>query len=829
MDAEQRFQVVLQAAQVGQRCSGQRIDQQIEIAAVLIGAVSTDPKMRGFAAFIDIAFSLYLDPSVSGLPHELSGHRTAPGHLTSLPYLMTSPHCFGAPPIHGLALSAALACPLACAAEAGLEEASVHSLQTITVNGQSEGNTVLDQPSSAGSRLGLSLRETPASVELISEDAMQRRGARTLEEALAGAAGLTVGGLASSPGIASMRGFTGGFVTYLFDGVRISTPTMSNRPQDSWNYERIEVLKGPASVLHGEGAMGGAVNFVPRKPDRNASGMQSMLSYGSHGTARAGVGLGGAVDETGAYRVDFSHSQTDGWMQRNSQKSDHLTGAASLSLAPSVKLDLALDHLRDDIEAYFGTPLVPASFAAEPTDVVSDSAGRVIDKRLARTNYNVSDALMESESLGLRANLAWQVSPQWHLRNELSAYDADRHWRNAESLSFVAPDRINRDQVEVTHDHQVLGNRLDVSHEGQVGGMKNRFVAGVEISKTDFASQRRFSNGSAETNETLQVAAVNPMVGTFNDSPALFTGSGNRTDITAELATTALFAENALTLTPAFTLVGGLRHEHIELDRTVRDLNTGGFTAFGTRYKPSSVRLGAVYDLSNTTAVYAQAVNAAAPVGSSNLLLLSSGNAGFPLTRGKQIEVGMKQSLPGQRLDWTLALYRIEQSNVLSRDSGNPTVTVNNGQISSQGIEITAAWRATRGLTLSGNVAVLDAQFDTLVEAGGASRVGNLPPNVPRKTGNFWTDYRFTDLPLSMGAAVRGVGGMYTNNTNTVRINGYWLGDVYASWHAAPALLTLRVRNVADKLYATWSGASANNQVILGAPRTVELSARFDF
>ena len=69
----------------------------------------------------------------------------------------------------------------------------------------------------------------------------------------------------------------------------------------------------------------------------------------------------------------------------------------------------------------------------------------------------------------------------------------------------------------------------------------------------------------------------------------------------------------------------------------------------------------------------------------------------------------------------------------------------------------------------------------------------------------------------------------YTNNANTVRINGYTLGDVYASWRAKPALLTLRVRNVTDKLYATWSGANANNQVVLGAPRSVELSAKFEF
>jgi iron complex outermembrane recepter protein len=703
------------------------------------------------------------------------------------------------------------------------------ALPAVTVTGKAGGPINLESESKAGSRLGLSLRETPASVEIISRDAMEQRGARTLEEALRGAVGVTVGGNPGSPGIASTRGFTGGFITYLFDGSRVSTPTMSNRPQDSWNYERIEVLKGPSSVLYGEGGIGGAVNFVPKQPDRHATGTEALLSYGSYGSLRAGVGAGGALGENAAYRVDFSHNESRGWIDRTGQKLDHLTAAMNFALSPAVSLDFSADAMRDDIESYWGTPLVPASFATEPTKVVSDSAGRVIDQRLARTNYNVADGVMESDSLWLRAKLSWQITPQWRLRNELSTYEADRHWRNAESLSFVAPDRLNRDQVDIAHDHKVLSNRIDLSHQGRLAGLKNRFVIGLDYSKTDFSSERRFSDGSASTNAALQVAVVNPAIGFFNGDPALATGAGNRTNITAKVDNTALFAEDALNVNNALTLVAGLRTEYLSLDRSINDLNTGTFTAFGTSYKPNSARLGVVYDLTPTTTLYAQVVKAAAAVGSSNLLLQSSTNSNFPLTRGQQTEVGLKQSLANQRFNWTLALYQIEQSNVLSRDAANPAVTVNNGQLSSQGIELAAAWRATRELTLSGNVAVLDAQFDTLVEAGGVSRVGNLPPNVPKRVGRAWADYRFTGLPLHVGAGLSGTAGSYTNNANTVRINGYYLGDAYASWRLKPALLTLRVRNITDKLYATWGGASASNQVILGAPRTVELSAKLDF
>jgi iron complex outermembrane recepter protein len=722
---------------------------------------------------------------------------------------------------HRLAFAAALAVSGTSFAQSTLDK--------VSIEGRAERDAPLDQRADAGTRLGLTLRETPASVEVITQEQMQLRGARTLEEAMRGAVGVSVGGNPGGPGLASTRGFTGGFINYLFDGARVATPGMTNRPQDSWNYERVEVLKGPSSVLFGEGGIGGAVNFVTKQARRGASGTQALLAAGSFGALRAAVGTGGDLGETGAYRLDYSHNQSQGWVDRTDSRMDHLTGALSFAIAPAVRLDLSLDTNRDDIGAYYGTPLVPAAFAAQPTGVVSDASGRVIDGRLARQNYNVADGLMTADSLWLRAKLAWQLAPGWLLRNELSHYSADRHWRNAESASFAAPDRIDRDQVDISHDHSVWGDRLDLSHHGDWFGLSNRFIAGLEFNRTRFGTERRFSDGSASTNAALQVAALNPVVGSYNSSPSLTTGAGNRTDSFADTDVSSVFAEDAIKPVAGLTLVAGWRQDRIALKRRVEDLNLASTSRFDKDYTATSLRLGAVAELSVATSLYAQWADAAAPVGSSNLLLMSAGNANHPLTRGKQWEAGLKQSL-AKNLDWTLAVYRIQQSNVLSRDAVNPAVTVNNGQISSKGVELSARWRASRGLTLSGNLAALSAQFDTLIEAGGVSRIGNRPTNVPERTANVWADYRFDSLPLAVGASLQRVGDMFTDNANTVRIHGYTLADAYASWQASPAaLLALRVRNLGDKLYGTWSGASAANQIVLGAPRTVELTARLDF
>lgn len=113
---------------------------------------------------------------------------------------------------------------------------------------------------------------------------------------------------------------------------------MSARTQDTWNYERIEVLKGPASIMYGEGAIGGAINFVTKRPDRSNSVSEALLSYGSFGALRAGFGINRPIGETSAIRIDYSHQQTDGFIDRNKQKYDHLTMAFATALSRDVTL-----------------------------------------------------------------------------------------------------------------------------------------------------------------------------------------------------------------------------------------------------------------------------------------------------------------------------------------------------------------------------------------------------------------------------------------------------------------------------------------------------------
>lgn len=131
----------------------------------------------------------------------------------------------------------------------------------------------LDTPAITGSRLGLSVRDVPATLDRIGADEILTRGFRTVEEATVSLPGVISGGSPGDPSLFSMRGFTGEQITILHNGLYLGPANMINRPGNTFNIASIEVLKGPASVLYGQGAVGGAVNILNKSADlRQSSG-----------------------------------------------------------------------------------------------------------------------------------------------------------------------------------------------------------------------------------------------------------------------------------------------------------------------------------------------------------------------------------------------------------------------------------------------------------------------------------------------------------------------------------------------------------------------------
>lgn len=702
---------------------------------------------------------------------------------------------------------------------------------TLIVTGQ-RNRLSLDQPSDTGSRLGLTIMETPATVETLTQADIQFRGLRTAREVFADIPGAIAGNVPGNPATVMMRGFSGNVVSILQDGVRVSTSTVVQRDTNTWHYDRIEVIKGPASVLFGEGALGGVINKVTRKPAFDGDHMDGLLSYGSFNTLTAAGGVNLQLSDKVALRADASYMHSDSLydVDDNETRSSGLT--ASLLLRPSDDLTIlvAVDHYDDRYDSsYQGVPLVSAAVARDPSDALHSANGLVIDKALRHINYNPHGAYSGANDTTLRSRADWKIGNGWSLGTDLTYYTADRAFVLSDTQTFVAPNAafpggsFRRTAQRFYHDHEFWNIRTALSHDGQIAGLRNRFILGLEYNHTDFASLRQ----SAPNTALSAVDIHAPIVGQFPTSDRAYTAGNVNFDST--LRTTSIFAEEALNLTPRWLLVGGARYDHIALQRSVTNFNVtpNSVQTASPRYDPLSWRIGTTYALTPGLTFYAQYTTATVPV--SSMLLLSIANSQFRLTKGLSYEAGFKLAAFDQRLTVTGAAYRIEQKNILTRDPANPSVSVQGGRQSSQGIELSVGAAVTRRLSLGGSVGYTDAQYDELVEAGGIVRSGNRPINTPSTTINGNAAYTLPGLPVTISAFARHVSGFYTDTANSIRVRGRTTIDAAIAWQVADtASLTLRGRNLTNAFYGEYSGYPTTN-IYIGAPRGFEVSLATHF
>jgi iron complex outermembrane receptor protein len=194
----------------------------------------------------------------------------------------------------------ALAVAAACAGYASTGAAQ--PIEEVIVFGTQAGTET-----ATGSRLNLTVLETPATVDIIDGDAIRARLDTSVLEAATRSAGFTN---EANPGNGSSsiaaRGFNGqGAVTKLYDGTNYYNAAGTvTFPFDTWSVERVEVLKGPSSVLYGEGGIGGAINVIPRRPQREQSGDVRVVA-GEFGTQFLGVDYTNALGDSAAFRVDY--------------------------------------------------------------------------------------------------------------------------------------------------------------------------------------------------------------------------------------------------------------------------------------------------------------------------------------------------------------------------------------------------------------------------------------------------------------------------------------------------------------------------------------------
>ncbi len=719
-----------------------------------------------------------------------------------------------APTAIALAIAAALALPargVRAEPEPAQRPSSPHrrhaldTLDTVEVEGRIRKEYKVDRTDGA-LKGGGELRDTPQSVTIVPPQLIESQAAATLAEALRNVAGLT---LASGEG-----GFTGDSITIrgfgartdqYVDGVRDSGQYI----RDAYNIERVEVLKGPSSMLFGRGGTGGVVNTIAKKPSDTALRALTLMA-GSDDYLRGTADLDQPVNDDVGVRLNLLWTRADSFRDTVEYDRHAIAPSLRLELSDDTRIDASLSYLDHDGILDYGLPFNTAT--GEPIDVPR------------HLNYGAGDqSTITYEVYEGRVAVAHRFSDSVELRNTTAYGHFDRTYRtvrpNVVNTAVLAPTTlVSRNHNLTGGDQRGLYNLTDLELELETGAIEHDLALGVELDWEDFSQKQRTSAQSINPLPALlPVPIFAPQSIPLPLLPSSFEGATLASYSKVDTETQSLYVQDRIALNDAWSVVAGLRHDRF--DAEVRNMLAG--SALATDDTMTSHRLGVVYQPSEAQSYYASWATSFNP--SAETFTLSAASAAVDPEENRIVEVGAKLTPFGDRLGINLAAFRIEKTNARTVDPTNTSVTILDGEQKSDGFDVELRGALTERWNVFAGYVHLDAEITKSNDVNSGVRIeGNVPVNTPESQANLWTTYELGN-GFELGGGAFHVGQRYTNTGNTLSIPEYTRVDAYLAWTRGPMRIALNAYNLADEEYFEFGtgvfatpGAGRSYRVTLG-------------
>jgi iron complex outermembrane receptor protein len=665
--------------------------------------------------------------------------------------------------------------------------ASDEAIQLVVTGTQNEGYN----PSNSSTATGTDtpLRDIPLSIQVIPQQVLEDRNVTELGEALETAPGVvSAGGRGTSvfgPGF-RIRGFEnrGGIFR---DGIQ----TFSLAPLSTSDIERVEILRGPASVLFGQGEPGGIINLVPKRPLSDPF-HELSLRAGSFNTFGGDLDLSGPINEarTIRYRLNLSYETYDSFRDLVNGERFLISPIITWDISPNTSLDVYGQYAYNRETIDEGIPIIGNEIADVP--------------RSRFFGEQFGEFSQDQFNLGYR--LIHRVNDNLSLRHSLQylQYEPERYAPLFDFLDEETGD-LNRFAFFAGGIYRRFFTNAEAIASFNTGSVGHQVLFGVEYRNTIEKPEFQFSDSYPAINIFNPVYTRRP----FDIEPEFF-----RDD---RINTISVYLQDQIELLPNLKVLAGIRYDSADQFRTTRRVgqNRREFEQTDTAFSP---RVGIVYQPIDPISLYASYTTSFSPsFGASR----NADNSSFDPETGQQFEIGAKADL-SERLSLTLAAFEIRRQNIQTPDPNNRAFTVQTGEVTSRGIElflngqIQAGWNITAGYTL----------LDAFVSKDNTDVVGNSLANVPDHQLSLWTTYEIQGGDLA-GLGF-GLGLFYLSDRpgdleNTFTLPSYFRTDAALFYRRDNWRAQVNVENLFNINYFVSSDEFA--AVNPGAPLSV--SARF--
>ena len=699
-----------------------------------------------------------------------------------------------------------------------MPEVSVKAQQDAT---EGSGAYVSALPVSTATPLGLSIRETPQSVSVITQQRMQDQGLSTIAQVMAQTPGITLFSLGSERTGFTSRGYS--ITNYQLDGVSTHSENLglnaipSQSLADMALYDRIEVLRGASGLMTGAGDASGAINMVRKKPTAQfQASVEGEL--GSYDERRAMADIAGPLNEarTVRGRLVTVYEEGDGVIDGYSRDKKVVYGVVEADLSSDTKLTAGVTHQRKRSNgslSYLGFPLFYSNGAM--TDLPRSFSPAAKSNRF------------DTKSTDLFATLEHALANDWKLKISATRVQSSQEERSIYlDVSGGFPDQATGDGLLLNadyRDYQLQVNSVDVNVRGPFSafGRQHELVLGMDYSEFQSTTDGRFGGGVASTPANLYRwnRTATPAFGN-----AVVTYDSTRRQASA-------YAASRFTLSERLKLIAGakvLRYsENYISDAPSVNFYSASPASESRVFTPYG---GLVFDIDGTHSAYASYSTIYQPQASQDRY----GKLLAP-REGKTFEAGIKSGWLDGRLNTAAALYQIRQSNLAESDPGYTVPGTNNPAnrtikgARTQGVDL----EATGAITPSWNISASWSYSQTENNSGKA-----ILTTFPRHMVKLWTTYR---LPgelhrLTLGGGVNWQSRVYSdidawqiNSTLHWEQKAYSVASLMARYDVSDKLsATVNVANLFDKQY-TASVSDWWYSGMHGPARKVALTVRYQF
>lgn len=697
-------------------------------------------------------------------------------------------------------------------------------LQTVEVTGRKENSYKSDRSFSA-TKIEMAVKDVPQSISTVTKELIQDQQAFRTGDVVKNVSGVNI---FSDYDDFTLRGFRSS--VQLLNGLK----TVANYWTQPLlvNIERIEVIKGPAAALYGNTDPGGTINRVTKKPldvDRKSF----SFSVGSFQTYRGTIDMTGPLNEekTLLYRLNIGYENTETF--KTNMGTENMIISPSLSFAPNNKTRVNLDVVYASTESklYRGQAIFGATAGTQLNSTpISFSIGRASDylkEKYFSTNISLSHQFSADFSFNFSyLKFSGKENLMEHRTSNSYAVDGDGN----EIPTLMQMQTIRR--LAKKYNDNLTAYFV---HRFQTGGLKHQLLVGYDFNQASIPvggsqeTARGFKLKNGGFAATYVVANKDNYVLDQHGNPVPNVPYFNLVTPDYSIANTTEYITQTTATAPArdgahgmyvqdnikinkFSVLLGLRKEFYTDKYNFQKANERNI-----KQESLIPRIGLVYNLTPNINLYGIFVQGFMPQSSASQANPNTGGPFDPLT-SRMYEAGAKGDFLRGRLSASVALYHLEQNNVLvnAQDVNNPDLLIQRGQERGRGVEVDVNGRISDNFSISANY----TYSETIIsETTDAKLLGKLKENAPRQQGGAWMKYNIRSGALQ-GIGF-GAGANFVTKRRTfsdiLELPAYVVTDAAVYYKFDKIQISVNFNNIFDKTH--WIGGYDFNRLFPGAPR----------